>query len=356
MRARIAALLLFAVGATAVTAFNPSAVVRRGAQLTSLHCTADDDAHPSGTSVVCRRSALCQTLGISTTAAAVVAGGLSLYPTQASAGVGAPVLFDESVKVYFAGALTNAVAALRIESALRWKNISDNRRVRNFDNKKKAKYGPRNTLVASCGCKDDTTPVGDTVAGMLAKDLSNAGVAGVVSLDCGSGGIPSGNIMSDLAAEAKKLSETAGGRNVNIVLVYGPHVGVSKDGRVGYVERRVADKEDVAVSEYVKAVKEGSSPDEEAKAISAAAKQAYKTIRDKIERQIDVATGGTFWGGISELSVIGGLTINRSKFGKEGGEDCFYALSARTITSDGESFDFYDGAFGDRDISPKDRE
>jgi hypothetical protein len=267
------------------------------------------------------------------------------------------VPFDESVKTYFTGALTNAVAALRVESALRWKNISDKRRVRNFDGNKKAKYGPRNTLVAFCGCKDDPTPVGDSVAGMLAKDLTNAGVAGVVSLDCGSGGMPSGNIMADLAAEAKKLSSTAGG-NVNIVLVYGPHVGVSKEGRVGYVERRVADKEDLAVSEYVTAAKEGSSRDEEAKAISAAAKQAYKTIRVKVEAQIASVTGagGAFWDGISELSVIGGVTINRAKFGKEGGEDCFYALQARALTSDGEAYDFYEGAFGDRDISAKDRE
>jgi len=186
----------------------------------------------------------------------------------------------------------------------------------------------------------------DTLAGMLGKDLTNAGVDGVVSLDCGTGGMPSSNLMSDISSAAKKLSDGSGGRDVNIVLIYGPHVGISKEGTVGYVERRVDDKEFVATSEYAQS--------SDNRAISDTAKQAYKSIKSKIESQIGAGGLGE---SISEMTVVGGVTLNRSKFGKAKGEDAFYPLSAKQFVSGGgSSVDLYNGAFGDREVDPKDRE
>lgn len=278
-----------------------------------------------------------------TAGAACASAAVITVPTEpAVAGVGAPVPFDEARKVLFPGSLINSVAALRIESALKYKNISDSRRKQNLDDKKRAKYGPKNTLVVTCSCSDDTTPMADTLAGMLGKDLTNTGVDGVVSLDCGSGGMPSSNIMSDISSAAKKLSESAGGRDINVVLIYGSHVGISKEGKVGYVERRVDDEESVATSEYAKAGDD--------RAIADAAKQAFKAIKSKIQSQIGAGEG------ISEITVVGGVTLNRSKFGKEKGEDAFYPLYAKQFMSDGSSLDIFYGAFGDREVAHKDRE
>lgn len=297
----------------------------------------------SNAAVQSRRDALAKL--VSAGAACASAAVISVPTEPAVAGVGAPVPFDEARKVLFPGSLINSVAALRIESALKYKNISDSRRKMNLDDKKRSKYGPKNTLVVTCSCSDDTTPMADTLAGMLGKDLTNAGVDGVVSLDCGSGGMPSSSLMPDISAAAKKLSESSGGRDVNVVLIYGPHVGISKEGKVGYVERRVADEESVATSEYANAGDD--------RAIADAAKQAYKAIKSKIQSQIGAGGLGE---GISEITIVGGVTLNRSKFGKEKGEDAFYPLYAKQIMSGGSSQDIFDGAFGDREVPPKDRE
>ena len=291
-----------------------------------------------------RRDALTNLVSAGAACASAAVIGVPTEP--ANAGVGAPVPFDETRKVFFPGSLINSVAALRIESALKYKNISDSRRKQNLDGKKRAKYGPKNTLVVTCSCSDDMTPMADTLGGMLGKDLTNTGVDGVLSLDCESGGMPGSSVMSDISSAAKKLSESAGGRDINVVLIYGPHVGISKEGKVGYVERRVNDEESIATSEY--ATKAGDD-----RAIADAAKQAYKAIKSKIQSQIGAGGLGE---GISEMTVVGGVTLNRSKFGKEKGEDDFYPLYAKQIMSDGSSLDIFDGAFGDREVPPKDRE
>ena len=297
----------------------------------------------SAFSVQSRRDVLTNLVSAGTACAS--AAVISVPTEPANAGVGAPVPFDEARKVFFPGSLTNAVTALRIESALKYKNISDSRRKQNLDDKKRAKYGPKNTLVVTCSCSDDMTPMADTLAGMLGKDLTNTGVDGVVSLDCGSGGMPSSSFMSDISSAAKKLSESADGRDINVVLIYGSHVGISKEGKVGYVEQRVGDEVSVATSEYAKAGDD--------RAIADAAKQAYKAIKSKIQSQMGAGGLGE---DISEMTVVGGVTLNRSKFGKEKGEDAFYPLYAKQIMSDGSSLDIFDGAFGDREVPPKDRE
>ena len=297
---------------------------------------------PSSSGVQSRRDALTNLVSAASATTALA------FPAQpALAGVGAPVPFDETRKVLFPGSLMNSVAALRIESALRYTNISESRRKQNLDEKKRAKYGPKNTLIVCCSCSDDATPVADTLAGMLGKDITKAGVEGVVSLDCGSSGMPSASTMSDVSAAAKKLSASSDGREISVVLIFGPHVGISKEGKVGYVERRVNDEETVATSEYAKAGADDRS-------IADASKQAYKSIKAKVEAQIGAGGLGE---GISEMTVVGGVTLNRCKFGgKEKGEDAFYPLMAKRIVPDGSTVDIYGGAFGDREVMPKDRE
>merc|ERR1719253_659582 len=126
---------------------------------------------PSSSGVQSRRDALTNLVS------AASATTVLAFPAQpALAGVGAPVPFDETRKVLFPGSLMNSVAALRIESALRYTNISESRRKQNLDEKKRAKYGPKNTLIVCCSCSDDATPVADTLAGMLGKDMTKAGV------------------------------------------------------------------------------------------------------------------------------------------------------------------------------------
>jgi len=87
-----------------------------------------------------RRDALANL--VSAGAACASSAAVLTTPTQpAVAGVGAPVPFDETRKVFFPGSLINSVAALRIEAALKYKNISDSRRKQNLDGKKRAMYG-----------------------------------------------------------------------------------------------------------------------------------------------------------------------------------------------------------------------
>ena len=337
-------LCIAAAAAGVASAFDPSSggVHSRRDALTNLALAASAD--PSSSGVQSRRDALTNLVSAVSAASATTA---LAFPTQpALAGVGAPVPFDETRKVLFPGSLMNSVAALRIESALRYTNISESRRKQNLDEKKRAKYGPKNTLIVALSCSDDATPVADTLTGMLGKDMTNAGVEGVVSLDCGSGGMPSANVMSDVSAAAKKLSASSGGREISVVLIFGPHVGISKEGKVGYVERRVNDEETVATSEYAKAGADDRS-------IADASKQAYKSIKAKVEAQIGAGGLGE---GISEMTVVGGVTLNRSKFGKAKGEDAFYPLMAKRIVPDGSTVDIYGGAFGDREVIPKDRE
>ena len=65
--------------------------------------------------------------------------------------------------------------------------------------------------------------------------------------------------------------------------------------------------------------------------------------------------GGT---GLREVTVVGGITINRSKVGKdiEKGDDCFYPLLIKSFGAGGTVVDRYEGAFGDMGIPDKERQ
>mmetsp|Transcript_25374 Transcript_25374/g.43322 ORF Transcript_25374/g.43322 Transcript_25374/m.43322 type:complete len:83 (+) Transcript_25374:2-250(+) len=54
-----------------------------------------------------------------------------------------------------------------------------------------------------------------------------------------------------------------------------------------------------------------------------------------------------FWGGVSEVTLLGGIVVNRGHGeGVSGGEDFYQPLMLKSLTKDGES-DIYGEVFGD---------
>jgi len=274
---------------------------------------------------------------LSAAALGLSSGGVVLLgvPSPASAGVGAVAPFDSARKELYPGAIKASVASLRITSALRWINTSETRRKANM-----AYARPWTTIVGGYKSTDDSTLMEDTLAGIVGKEYG-----GSIALGTGANGAPV-DLGGDLTKLAAQLPEKAKGGDGNLVVVYGPHVGISKEGKLGEVE--VERDAPSAVSEYA------SSAGGDDRAVIAATKAAFKSARDKAEGQVPSA-GEIRDLGVGELTLVGGITINRAKFGKDKGEDWFYPLSAKTYMADGTVLDKYEGAFGDLGIPNKDR-
>lgn len=338
-------LLLLAALCPAAAAFSPSPPSPSPSASASASADIDDrriEALLLGPA--CRREALA---AAATGAAATLIG---LCPLPASAGYRDEAPFDLARRRYFPGALRNNVAVLRTVSALLWNIVSDTRRRRNL-----AYANPRSTVVGYLRAKDETTTVEDSLAGMLGREYG-----GVVVLPSGPRGQPFdlaadlANLAAALPAEARK-SKYGGG---NVIIIFGPHVGISKEGRLGYVE---TDRERVQKSEYVSNDDQGVAR-EDPEAVLSNVKRAYRTIRDQVVQGVQAAAvmdgavgGGT---GLREVTVVGGITINRSKVGKdiEKGDDCFYPLLIKSFGAGGTVVDRYEGAFGDMGIPDKERQ
>ena len=277
-------------------------------------------------------------------------------PEPASAGFGAPEPFRVARKESFPGSVKSSIAQLRIDATLL-----------------KRGYRPSNTIVGASLCDDDRSS--DGLANRLAETYSPDGRT-VLRLG-GRGGLPFAG-RSNLEALVGKCPSSG-----NVLLVFGPHVGISEDGEVGRVRWGRDDDESVACSTAVDAYTaiangaSGSVSSEEkyiveklrgrlggvnlkgrgnSEAITVVTKQMYKLVRDLLLEELAAVTGRAgFWNDVGEVTLCGGIMINRSKGRANGGEDCFQPVMMKALTAGGE-VDLYEKVFGDLDVPLKEFE
>lgn len=296
---------------------------------------------------------------------------IASFITATSANVATPLpsyakqgttAFDDSLKQYFPGSLPNNTILLRVQSTLR-----------------KRQYLPYNTLIATSLPSEEimTTPI--SLVSILRSKLCEAKDGGVYNLG-GIAGIPfAGDIgMSDLLSHSPKDGK--------IVILFGPNVGINKNGKVGQVERigteEFGDDEANGVTvrayydivgapkssllqgtsgmnleyDYVVALlkkmplKEWKDKGGDDYAIAKMTTNLYKIIQELVLEQVNgyvSKNGEKVWSRISEITLLGGITVNRGHgSGTEGGDDFFQPLYMETIVK-GKPTSLFPEVFGD---------
>jgi hypothetical protein len=289
-------------------------------------------------------------------------GLLSLFggssPSYAAAGSG----FETALKTYFPGALSSSIIALRVVGALR-----------------KRDYRPYNTLVASSICSDEINELPNSLISTLEKQLGNTKTGGVFHLG-GLGGLPFVGV-SGMGALVQHCPSTAG-EGGKMVLVFGPHVGISESGELGKLQRGGMETETTACGAAMgayQAISSGTKPKSDGvmdfqedyiidnlkkklgtlagkeaqggdETIALVTEKMYDLVYELLKSEVDAvitAKGPDFWKNVQEVTLLGGIIINRSAKGGAGGEDYFQPLTMRTITSKGEDKGIYNDVFGD---------
>jgi len=294
------------------------------------------------------------------TAATIGAVGLGAEPANA---IVASPDFDTSVRTFFPGSVPNSVITLRVAQKL-----------------KKRGYMPYNTILGSSLCSDEIDSTALSLVQNLQKNLVQAKDGGVFNLG-GLGGVPFvgksgfGAFLSHVPVDGK------------VVILYGPHVGISNEGVVGKVERvgqaNPSGTCGAAVGAY-KAIKAGGrGPNdkfdyqeefiideltpklqtllEQQKnsgavngfvnanaALAAVTCNMFDIVNDVMEAQVDASMSKDgFWNKISEVTLLGGIVVNRGHgAGLVGGDDYFQPLQFKAMNKNGE-VDMWDQVFGD---------
>ncbi|KAL9185435.1 hypothetical protein ACHAXT_003212 [Thalassiosira profunda] len=278
--------------------------------------------------------------------------GTAGLPLPANAAAGA---FEASTRQNFPGAMTNSAVALRVAASLRERG-----------------YTPTNTLFGSSLCSDE---INDTAESLVGDFQNKLGVEGVFNLG-GLGGLPFVGI-SGMGAFTSHCPVDG-----KIFIVFGPHVGISNDGVVGKVERVGKDavsgscgaglgaykaimaadgkteaKEMLGTKdfqeEYIIAqlsnrldALKGKDPNNET--ITYVTNKMYDLVWEMLRSEVNAfTTKPDFWNSVSEVTLLGGIVVNRGH-GKDlpGGEDYYQPLMLKSLTKDGES-DVYGNVFGD---------
>ena len=209
-------------------------------------------------------------------------------------------------------------------------------------------------------------------------DLQNKlGVEGVFNLG-GLGGLPFVGI-SGMGAFTSHAPVDG-----KIFIVFGPHVGISNDGVVGKIERvgkkSVSGSCGAGIGAYkaiiamkdpipttimdafsIKDVQEeyiisqlstrldsikGKEPDNDT--ITYVTNKMYDLVWEMLRSEVNAfTTKADFWGSVTEVTLLGGIVVNRGHGeGVPGGEDFYQPLMLKSLTKDGES-DIYGEVFGD---------
>mmetsp|Transcript_19929 Transcript_19929/g.42766 ORF Transcript_19929/g.42766 Transcript_19929/m.42766 type:complete len:364 (+) Transcript_19929:152-1243(+) len=264
---------------------------------------------------------------------------------------------ESSLRKNFPGALSNSAIALRVAAALRDRG-----------------YTPTNTLFGSSLCSDE---INDTAESLVGDFQNKLGVEGVFNLG-GLGGLPFVGI-SGMGAFTSHTPVDG-----KIFIVFGPHVGISNDGTVGKVERVGKDSvstscgagigayKAIMATDTAKEAKEtlgtkdfqeeyiiaqlsdrldalrGQDPSNES--ITYVTNKMYDLVWEMLRSEINTFTAKPdFWSGVSEVTLLGGIVVNRghgAMEGVSGGEDFYQPLMLKSLTKDGES-DMYGEVFGD---------
>ena len=264
--------------------------------------------------------------------------------------------FEAGMRKSFPGSLPNSAVALRVASAL-----------------KERGYTPTNTLFASSVCSDEINDTADSIVADLQNKLQ---VDGVFSLG-GLGGLPFVGITG-MGAFLSHCPEPGG----KVFIVFGPHVGIDGKGTVGTVERigqegphtscgagigaykaimgKPVTDEDMAFigtkdfqEEYIIAKLRdrldplrGKDPSDES--ITYVTNKMYDLVWEMLRGEINAyTTKDGFWKNTSEVTLLGGIVVNRGHGqGTPGGEDFFQPLMLKSLTQAGET-DMYGEVFGD---------
>jgi len=283
-------------------------------------------------------------------------------PSAANAVLSSPD-FDTSVRTFFPGAIPNSVVNLRVTKKL-----------------KDRSYRPYNTILGSSLCSDEIDSTSLSLVQNLQRSLTLVKDGGVFNLG-GLGGVPFvgksgfGAFLSHVPTSGK------------VVILYGPHVGISNEGVVGKVERvgqsNPSGSCGAGVGAY-KAIKAGGrGPNDkfdyqeefiideltpklqtlleqqknsgavngfvnQNTAIAAVTCNMFDIVNDVMEGQMEAAWSKPgFWDKISEVTLLGGIVVNRGHgAGLVGGDDYFQPLQFKSINKNGE-VDMWDQVFGD---------
>jgi hypothetical protein len=265
--------------------------------------------------------------------------------------------FESSLQQNFPGALSNSAIALRVAAALRDRGFTST-----------------NTLFGSSLCSDEINDTAESLVGDLQNKL---GVEGVFNLG-GLGGLPFVGI-SGMGAFTSHAPV-----NGKIFIVFGPHVGISADGTVGKIERvgkkspsgacgaGIGAYKAIMATNTPKEAKEalgtndfqeeyiiqqlstrldelkGKDPNNES--ITYVTNKMYDLVWEMLRSEINAfTTKPDFWGSVSEVTLLGGIVVNRGHGdtpGVPGGEDFYQPLMLKSLTKDGES-DIYGEVFSD---------
>jgi len=330
---------------------------------TELAASASKESGGSDNSVMTAREARV-TGPLSTLAAASALTGASLLtePEAANADAYSPD-FDTSVRTFFPGAVPNSVVNLRVTDKLT-----------------KRGYRPLNTIMGASVCSDEIDSTALSLLQQLQRSITLQKDGGVFNLG-GLGGIPFvgksgfGAFLSHVPSQGR------------VVILYGPHVGISNEGVVGKVERVGQDSPSTSCGAGIgayKAIKAGGrGPNdkfdyqeefiideltpklqtllEQQKnsgavngfvnantAIAAVTCNMFDVVNDVMEAQLEAAWSKKgFWDKITEVTLLGGIIVNRGHgSGLVGGDDYFQPLQFKSVNAEGE-VDMWDQVFGD---------
>lgn len=337
---------------------------------TELTASKDVDFHDN--SVMTAREARITAPLSSLIAASTVSGaGLFSQPGAANAAAAAKdakaILtnpdFDTSVRTFFPGSVPNSLVNSRVA-----KTLSDRG------------YLPYNTILGASVCSDEIDSTANSLVANLQRSLTLKNDGGVFNLG-GLGGVPFvgksgfGAFLSHVPIEGR------------VVIVYGPHIGISNEGVVGKVERVGQGGPSGACGAGIgayKAIKAGGrGPNdkfdyqeefiideltpklqlllEQQKssgavnsfvnsntALTAVTCNMFDIVNDVLEEQISAAWNAPgFWDKVTEVTLLGGIVVNRGHGGNlAGGDDYFQPLQFKAVNKDGE-VDMWDKVFGD---------
>ena len=267
-------------------------------------------------------------------------------------------MFDKSLNTYFPGSITNSEITYRMTKVLRSRG-----------------YNEKNTIIGSSLCSDEINDTSSSFVTTLAKKVTSLGYGGVFNLG-GLGGLP----FVGTSGFGAFTSHTP--KNGKIIIIFGPHVGVSNDGVIGKVERvgKVAPSTScgAAVGAYKALMagtvdynaplgtrdfqeeyiiqnlrkKLGPLAEVEKKggdgSVTYVTQQMYNLVWDIMRFNVETfASKPGFWDSCTEVILLGGIVVNRGHgVNLVGGDDFFQPLTLTTINAQGES-NIYGDVFGD---------
>ena len=266
--------------------------------------------------------------------------------------------FDTSLNTYFPGSITNSEITYRMTKLLRSRG-----------------YNEKNTIIGSSLCSDEINDTSSSFVTTLAKKVTSLGYGGVFNLG-GLGGLP----FVGTSGFGAFTSHTP--KNGKIIIVFGPHVGVSNDGVVGKVERVGKGSPSTSCGAAVGAYKAllagtvdynaplgtrdfqeeyiiqnlrkklGPLAEVEKKggdgSVAYVTQQMYNLVWDIMRFNVETfASKPGFWDSCTEVILLGGIVVNRGHgVNLVGGDDFFQPLTLTTINAQGES-NIYGDVFGD---------